>query len=93
MAIKISLPRPSDFAINTLAGMKSYLRQLELAVHHAQKSVEEMAKNDEINEDSFIIYRFPSIDLDSRDSDDKGFVKVHVDEETEEMQLIEIEIN
>ena len=38
MDIKVSLPKPSD---TTGQEIKHFLRQLELSVHHLQKTVEE----------------------------------------------------
>ncbi len=90
MAIKISLPKPEN--ICGYKDIKHFLRQLELCVHHASKSLEEMNTNGDINETSYVIYRFPAINLYEREQDDKGFVKVHVDEESDQMQDIEIEI-
>ena len=40
--MKINLPQPSKFS-GTLA-TEQFLRQLEIAVHHAQKSLKEMDK-------------------------------------------------
>lgn len=90
MDIKVSLPKPKD---TTGKEIKPFLRQMELCVHHLLKSVEEMEKEGEITEDTFLIYRFPKINLYGREQDDKGNVKVHVDEEADEMQEIEIEIS
>lgn len=42
MQITISFPRPSN--VETNEGARSYLKQLELSVHHAQKSLEELIK-------------------------------------------------
>lgn len=41
MQINIRLPRPVDMG-DGVEGAKSFLKQLELAVHHAQKSLQEM---------------------------------------------------
>lgn len=89
MDIKVSLPKPNNTEGTEI---KRFLRQLELCVHHLQKSVEEMEKEGELTEDTFIIYRFPRIELYNREQDEDGKVKVHVDEETDQMQTIEIEI-
>lgn len=95
--VKISLPNPNDYSgdidgTKRYEQMKAFLRQLELSVHHAQKSLEQMKADDMIGEDSFITFRHPQMDLYDRESDDKGFVKVHVDEEGDQMLDIEIEI-
>lgn len=65
---------------------------MELCIHYLQKSVEEMEKDGELSDDTFIIFRFPRMNLYGRESDGKGYVKVHCDEETDQMQEIEIEI-
>ena len=61
MEIIIPLPQYS-FATNTYLELKSYLKQLELAVHHAQKSVENAEKDGiKICEDSFISFCHPAL--------------------------------
>lgn len=92
MAIKISLPKPLEYD-GEYKGIKSFLKQLELCVHHCQKALEEMEKNGELGSDSFVVYRFPSLDIQGRKQDANGNVLVHVDEESESMQEIEIEIH
>lgn len=86
--VKVSLPKPED---TTGKDIKSFLRQLELCIHHLQKSVEEMEKDGALNDNTFIIYRFPY--LDSVDEEDNHY-KLHVDDftDTNKMQNIEIEI-
>ena len=57
MQIKISLPNPNSHTVSTYAGVNGYLKQLELAVHHAQKAVESFKKDngvEELSEDSCI---------------------------------------
>ncbi len=89
--VKISLPNPMDYGLNAIA----FLRQLELCVHHAKKAIEDLKETGEWTEgeDSgcFFVYRFPQVNLDRREQDKDGNVKVHVDEESEEFQNIEIE--
>ena len=89
MDIKVSLPKPDD---TTGKEIKSFLRQMELSVHHLQKSIEEREKEGELNDETYLVYRFPKIALYDREQDGKGFTKVHVDEEGDEMQEIEVEI-
>lgn len=89
MEIKVKLPKPSDTCGKDIKG---FIRQMELCVHHLQKSVEEMEKEGELTEDIFIIYRFPKVDLYHRTQDKKGYVRVHVDEGSDQMQEIEVEI-
>lgn len=96
--VKISLPNPNDYSGSgssleeTGQGMKSFLRQMELSVHHAQKSLEQLESDGMISEESFITFRHPRMELYDREQDDKGYVKVHVDEEGDGMNDIEIEI-
>lgn len=91
--IKIRLPNPNNYQEN----IKGFLRQLELSVHHAQKSFEQLEKDKMIDGNSFITYRFPEVGLYQRYELDKennpdSYVKVHVDEESNQFQNIEIEI-
>lgn len=89
MDIKVGLPKPNDTSGKEI---KLFLRQLELCVHHLQKSIEEIEKDGELDENYYIIYRFPALNIAGREEDEKGFVQVHPDEESDEMQEIEIEI-
>jgi len=89
MDIRVSLPKPGD---TTGKEIKHFLRQMELSVHHLQKAVEEIEKEKELDENCYITYRFPLMNLYEREQDGEGFAKVHVDEENDEMQLIEVEI-
>lgn len=88
--VKIKLPNPNEFRENP----KQFFRQLELAVHYAQKSYEEMEKDGSFtsgeDSDNFIVFRFPKLNLYEREDIGEGFVKVHVDEESE--LDVEIEI-
>lgn len=90
--IKISLPNPTDY--KGKGGIKQFLRQLELSVHHAQKAYEEIEKDDMFTEDAFVAYRFPRVgSFYDLEQDNEGFVKVHVDDESSDFQNIEIEIS
>lgn len=98
MDIKVSLPKPDNTDGREI---KWFLRQIELSTHHLQKAWDELEKQAKENPDNFnenwrdnyfLIYRFPSMNLYSREQDKEGFVKVHVDEESNQMQDIEIEI-
>lgn len=80
MNIKVSLPDPQEFK-NPI----HYLKQLELCIHHLQKSVQEI---EDWNEDCYIAYRFPNLHLHDREADEEGFVKVHTDEGSE--MIVEI---
>lgn len=92
--VKIALPNPNDYNGN----IKQFLRQLELAVHHAQKSYEQLIEDGSIKDDSesgnFITYRHPELDFyDMEEKSDKdGFVKIHVDNGERWSKNIEIEI-
>lgn len=85
--IKVSLPKPND---TTGQSIKGFLRQLELCVHHLQKSVEEMEKNGDLSESTFILYRFPFLENKEQDADYN--MKVHIDDLSGEMQELELEI-
>ena len=86
--VKVSLPKPED---TTGQGIKSFLRQLELCIHHLQKSVEEMEKDGELGENTFIIYRFPFLE---NKLENESEYKISQDDlsDTQKMQDIEIEI-
>ena len=62
--MEIIIPLPQCSSANTYQEVKSYLKQLELAVHHAQKSVEQLENEKvEITEQaSFVIFEDPSKD-------------------------------
>jgi len=66
--MEIHIPLPESFTLNTYAEMRSYLKQLELAVHHAQKSIEHAEKDGVVlTDDSYISFEHPSLDKQSRD--------------------------
>ncbi len=80
MEINISLP--SSSSLNTFKEMKGYLKQLELALHHAQKSVESAEEQGiTLTDDSFICFRHRS--LPEKEQDDLY----------DELQHIELQIN
>ena len=86
--VKVSLPKPED---TTGVKIKGFLRQLELCIHHLQKSVEEMEKEGELSENTYVIYRFPYLEkMEGKDS----HINIHIDDlsETFKGQNIEIEI-
>ena len=96
--IKISLPNPNDYQ----GDIKMFLRQCELSIHHATKAWEEIEKDalehpdkyeENWREDYWSIFRFPEMDLNERESDKDGNVKVHADEVNEGMQNILLEIS
>ncbi len=84
--VKVSLPKPEDTCGKNI---KSFLKQLELSIHHLQKSVEQMEADGELTENTYIIYRFPFLE---ESKEVNNYYTIHVDETTDEMQDIEIEI-
>lgn len=96
--IKVSLPNPNDYSND----IDLFLRHLELSLHHTQKAWEEIKKDatehpeeyaENWKENYWITFRHPKMDLYERESDKEGCVKVHLDEEGDQMQHIELEIN
>lgn len=71
--MKLEIPLPSDFSVDSYPKIKNYLKQLELAIHHAQKAVENAEKEGmKIGEDSFAVFEHPALDDDfSRDHYDE----------------------
>lgn len=88
MDIKVSLPKPQDTCGKDI---KAFLRQMELCLHHLQKSVEEMEKEGTLTDTTYIIYRFPF--LEKQYVLENDMANVPVDEVSDKMQEIEIEIN
>lgn len=65
--MEINIPLPHDFSINTYKELRTYLKQLELAVHYAQKVVENAEKDGvQITEDAHVCFDHPSLEEDSR---------------------------
>lgn len=100
--MEIIIPLPQiDSSTNTYQELKSYLKQLELAVHHAQKSVENAEKDGvEISEDSFICFQHPALEsslkLDAETSTKEEVKKTLdslMDSYYAELQSIELRIN
>lgn len=89
--MRFILPNPNEYQHDFLA----FIKQMELTLHHARKSFQSETEGltDEQIENYFFIFRFPKINLYDREQDKEGFVKIHVDEEGEEMQNIEIEFS
>lgn len=93
--VKIALPNPDDYSGN----IKQFLRQLELAVHHAQKAYDQLVVDGSIvdgpESDNFISFRHPKLnfyemnDIQKRDG---SMVEIHVDDGEERLRQIEIEI-
>lgn len=91
MEIIISLP--NTVSANTYKELKSYLNQLELAVHHAQKSVEHAEKDGiEITDNAYVCFEHPSIkDVTASDIEakDTSLSEIFYDE----LQNVELRIN
>lgn len=80
--MEINVPLPYNSSINTYKELKNYLKQFELAIHYAQKSVENMEKEGYVlSEDTFVAFRHPS--LEKNIEDDKY----------SELQYVELQIN
>lgn len=61
--MEIIIPLPNSPLISNYKELKGYLKQLELAVHHAQKSVEQFEKDEVlITENAFISFDHPALD-------------------------------
>ncbi len=79
--MEIIIPLPTTSA-STYKELNGYLKQFELAIHHAQKAVNNAEETGiEITEDSFVCFKFPSISDEIETSN------------YEELQSIELQIN
>lgn len=91
--MQIIIPLPQCSSANTYQELKAYLKQLELAVHHAQKAVESAEKEKVVlTEDAFINFNHPLLEMiDEKIEPDiiKDFGVNFYDE----LQNIEIKIN
>ena len=94
MEIILSLPEYSPnlkegyTSKDVYKSLQMYLKQLELAVHHAQKSVEHAeADGLEITENSFAIYEHPYLIGETKEQKD------FVSNSYEELQKVELKIN
>lgn len=91
MEIIIPLPQYDDNS-NTYKGLKGYLKQLELAVHHAQKAVENAEETGiELSEDNYVCFEHPSFQGTEKigDMTKADFTENYYDE----LQRIELKIN
>ena len=91
--MQILIPLPQSSSANTYQELRSHLKQLELAVHHAQKSIESAEKEGvEITEDSFIDFNHPLVEnLD--DVEDIEAFKDFGANFYDELQNIQLRIN
>ena len=98
MEIIIPLPRCDDSS--TYKGIKGYLKQLELAVHHAQKAVDNAEEiGVEITEDTYINFTHPVLESsmlsDARDMnlEARQVLEAFADTYYDELRQIELKIN
>jgi hypothetical protein len=91
--MQISIPFPYDFSANTYPQLKSYLKQLELSVHHAQKAVESAEKDGvELSEDASISFSHHMLEevLANQSNEDMKNLAINF---FEELQRIELTLN
>ena len=93
MTITISLPTDTD--AKDYLSIKSYLKQLELSVIHAQKSVESAEKMGiEVSEDSSVFFKHPMLeDNNLTENEKKEGMSGFATDYFEDLQKIELEIN
>ena len=101
--MEIIIPLPQSSMVNTYKGLKGYLKQLELAIHHAQKAVDNAEESGiEITDDCYVIYGHAglesSINLDIKDKNidkrlGKEVLENFMDNYHEDLQNIELEIH
>lgn len=88
--MEIIIPLPQSSSSNTYQELRSYLKQLELAVHYAQKSIEHAEKDGiVITEDAYVCFEHPHLNDDKSDERLKDFSSDFY----EELQSIELKIN
>ena len=59
----VIIPLPQNSSASTYKELKGYLKQLELAIHHAQKSVESAEQSGiELSEDTFVVFEHPTLE-------------------------------
>jgi len=101
--MEIIIPLPRSSSANTYKELMGYLKQFELAIHHAQKAVENAENTGiKITEESFVVFIHPalqrniSIDLENQEFDGKlgkdvlgSFEENYYDE----LQNVELHIN
>jgi hypothetical protein len=84
--MEIIIPLPTNISANTYKELKGYLKQFELAIHHAQKAVENAEETGiELSEDSFVNFEHPQL----RNIEIKNFAEDYHDE----LQSVELRIN
>lgn len=93
MEININLPH--SFSVNTYKELRNYLKQFELAIHHAQKAVENAEESGvEVSEDTFVTFRHPalekSLELDAKENKE---LQGLLDNYYEELQDVVLQIS
>lgn len=90
--MEIKIPLPASTSANTYKELKGYLKQLELAVHHAQKAVDNAEQTGiEITENSFVLFEHPSLSYLARSTEMIALKDIE-DNLSEELQNIELRI-
>lgn len=89
--MEIIIPLPQNSSANTYKELKGYLKQFELAIHHAQKAVENAEQTGiELTEDCFVHFEHPSIQyMKTIEGKPENFSSNY----HEELQYIELKIN
>lgn len=100
--MEILIPLPQNSSANTYQELRSYLKQFELAIHHAQKSIESAEKEGvEVTEDAFINFNHPhfksSLEMEAKDpknsKEEREILSNINDNYYEELQSVELHIN
>ena len=94
----IIIPLPQYSSASTYKELEGYLKQLELAIHHAQKSVESAERSGiELSEDTFVVFEHPGLESSLRlDEQKDGLPKTadnFLDNYYEELQNVELKIH
>lgn len=66
--MEINIPLPHDFLINSYKELRTYLKQLELSVHYAQKVLENAEKDGvPMTDDAFVCFRHHDLSQEQQD--------------------------
>lgn len=99
--MEINIPLPNNFSINTYKELRGYFKQLELAIHHAQKAVDAAEESGlEIGESTYVCFQHPSLEsalrIDMASEQNKEIAKTldnFVDNYSEQLQAVELHIS
>ncbi len=95
--MEITIPLPENTSsLGSYKALQGYLKQLELAIHHAQKAVQNAEETGiEITEDCFAEFLHPSLINGVEDNLDVKDItpKIFEDNLWEYLQLVELHIN